>query len=221
MSFWRDGEMFKNLKPGTVYKVYYRNFEAPDSRVNYPNSYYLERMEEYKENDSYVKALVKEAVRQEEEAKKAREERLEDNRIRREQLTKELERIRKERTFDYKGTTFDVDVADGVGLDVNEDDEYEGEKTLVKAFADNKDEIIGKAIKKAVEELLDNAKDWTDNQNLTEQEFIDNLLAQPFTVHIEAEDSYEIWFWTNEMFTGHNLVCYIDNGVCRSVDIEG
>ena len=27
MSFWRDGEMFKNLKPGTVYKVYYRNLD--------------------------------------------------------------------------------------------------------------------------------------------------------------------------------------------------
>ena len=194
ISFWRDGEIFKNLKPGTIYKAYYKNFEAPDSRVGYPNSYYLESLEEYTENDDYVKALVKEAVLQEKELAKAKALRAKDEKERFDEATKKVMALQKERTFDYKGTKFVVDVCDGIGSEVNEDDEYEGEKEIIATFVKQKDAIIEEAIRGAFEEQFDNAKEWIQNPNLTKEEFVANLLANPFEVFIPETDVYNVLF---------------------------
>ena len=73
----------------------------------------------------------------------------------------------------------------------------------------------------AIKELFETAKEWTDNPNLSKEEFVDNLLAEEFNVHINFGGSFEIRFWTNGMFTDHNLVWDVNNGVCTAAYLAG
>lgn len=121
------------------------------------------------------------------------EQRKKDEQERNKQLAEKIAARRKERTFEYKGQKFEVDICDGLGYDVN-DDCYEGEKELIASFAKQKDAIIAEAVRGAFDEQFENAKEWMQNPNLTEAEFKANLLANPFQVFISAIDVYEVWF---------------------------
>lgn len=236
LTFWSDSKLFKNLKPNTVYKVFYKDFEPLDVRSKYPSSLCLVEIKECKKNDSEAKQFVDRFQEYSKQLKTKEEKYQEEEQKRREELGRKIRESLQRRTLKYGNTSFEL-ILDDFDYDEVTDpsfseeikqkladenvSEAEKEAIVVKEFSKKKDQIIKIALDGAVKELLENAKDWTNNPNLTKEEFISNLLTEDFTVHLYENGWCEIWFWTNEMFTDHNVECDVSDGVCTSACLQG
>lgn len=225
--FWSDLKTLKDIKTETVYKVFYKPFDKTDIRSKYPNSYCLKSVKECKKLDDYAKKLFSEFVSSEKQLVVEEKEKIKQEIMKEDAENKKYRELEAKReracTFKYKNTEFMLD-PDGEFLRFDDIDDFKNDseaKQYLKKFAKQKDKILEAALNKAASSELEYAKQWTNNPNLTKQEFTDNLLAESFNILIVADDSYEIWFWTNGMFTDHNLVCDVNDGVCTSVRLEG
>ena len=59
-------------------------------------------------------------------------------------------------------------------------------------------------------------------EDMTKQEFIDNLLIEKFLIIVRGNlENLEVIFSSNWIFTDHNIVCYVKNGKCDDVELEG
>lgn len=221
-SFWIDNKTVRNVKPCTLYKIFYKNFEPNDIRQQYPSSFSLVKIKELKKVDNDTRILFDKFMKQErkliDNARMQTIERI----MRSDEAAEEARQKQLERTFKYQNTEFEVEIYEGSDFEFDDEaDEFVDEMKIIKEFAKQKDKIIQIALEGAVKYELETAKDWNNNPNLTKEAFIDNLLAHPFHVYINSKNSFQIEFKTNGMFTDHDLVCDIENGKCTFAVIEG
>lgn len=221
-SFWLDNKTLKNVKPCTIYKVLYKKFEDGDVRLMYPNCFCLIKMKEVKKTNSTIANLFDNFMKQERslidnERRKTAERIMMQDKARSESPQKQIKK-----TFKYKNTPFEVEISDVSDFEYDEDkDEFVDEAKIIQKFAKQQDKIIEIALVSAAKNELETARDWTENPNLTKEEFIENLLVEPFHIFIDGENSFTIDFETNGMFTDHCLTCSITNEKCTSTSIEG
>lgn len=212
-AFWSDEKIFKNIKPETVYEVSFKMFESSDLRSKYPSSFRLKKIKECKNNtikQNFFDIFTKQKRKEEELCEKIEEE-----------FKKEIER-KQQRILPYKNTSFEI-IMDSYSeeYDYTVYDEY-SEEEIINKIKKSQDIIINTALDAAVKELFEDAKDWTENPNLTKQEFIDDLLIEKFLIIVRGNlENLEVIFSSNWIFTDHNIVCYVKNGKCDDVELEG
>lgn len=213
VAFWSDEKIFNDIKPETVYEVDFKIFDKSDVRYQYPSSFMLEKIEKCENKtiqQQFLKEFIKEKKKEEERCEKAlAEAALFD------ELIKKVSERRQNRSFSYKNTVFEIII------DCDDEDSCDEEK-IINKIKKSKDKIINTALDAAFKELFEDAKDWTENPNLTKQEFIDNLLMEKISIIVRDNlDNLEVVFTSEEMFNDNNVVCYFEDGKCDDVSLEG
>ncbi len=226
MSFWLDNKMVNNIKPTTIYKVSYKPFDNSDIRSKYPNSFILIKLKECKLDNSTKSLFDSFVIKEKQQLEEWQQ--MSEKAI---ALEREKELKAKARLIpppipglltscQYNNTPFHIEI-DWDCFEAEDEDDAIVERKAIQKFLKSKNELIELALNTAVKNELELAKEWTETDNLTKEQFIKNLLTEPFSVMITGKNTYEIVFETNNMFFDNSLICTIEKGKCINTTIEG